>query len=204
MFSTNIHTVKNIELIKNQSVKITNIHNSRIRISPQQTHGTPGIILSQQIPLSTKNSYIFRINCKFRDFTRIFLWLADNNNELLKYQYLKNGHNICNLTDYQGEIKVGILFTRPRVSDYVVLESFTIDINKTTPIVTDKNTQQIYDCRQEIQMAAECISDLLDTSTLTGELRYYFEQSPRSKKKLDYDVSSELIQQRLMKLKNNI
>ena len=36
---------------------ITNIHNSRIRISPQQTHGTPGIILSQQIPLLKIHTY---------------------------------------------------------------------------------------------------------------------------------------------------
>ena len=185
-----------------QNVQIMNTRNSHISIAPRQTHGTPGIILSKDIPLKQSYKYDIEVTCRLNYFTKAFLWLGDIQNKLLKYFKLESGRNQIDISGcIQDQIKMGIFFSKPSVRDNLVLEKFTIDIVKKTPVIRDKNKDITYHARQEIKLSNTCVSDILDNSTRVSDGFTYFEPPKRSQEKIDYYISDQQLSERLKRLK---
>jgi len=202
MFSTNISSIKDVELIKNQKIEIIKHSEKSLQIRPLQTHGTPGILLSEKIPLNKNNLYQFDIYCKHFDQTRTFLWLGNQQHQTVNHYDLRNGKNTITLNPEkiaEELVKVGIFFKSPSIRDNLILNSLKVDVKKTTPQLTCKKNKIVYHARNFIKLSNSYISDVLDNSTHISNGFNYFEQSP-VKKRIDYYISDQQLQDKLRML----
>lgn len=190
MLSTNISQLTKMHIIKNQLIQIkgTELFNdTSIVVIPRQTTGTPGILLSHDIP---NISVTVEISCSFDYDCKPFVWVAratTHNQEMLEHYMLTNGNNTIKLPKYQSTtaLRVGIFLNQPKLSNRLIIKNIEINMNGSFN-------------RQRKEYYLNDSSDLSDLLTQKGGFSYqqYFEYKKQQKaQRIDYDITDLEIEQ---------
>lgn len=169
-----------IELIKNQNVTIKHLSGGSLAVISNQSRGTPGIVLSQSIPLQKDHKYSIMIESQARENGRVMLWLGNKtNNALVDLKYLENGTNRHCITAKENlNARVGVFFEQPREGASFVIETLIFN--------TEPHDESL-SLSDDVPTIIEC-----------------FPPSPKIKLKLDYYVSDDDIAELLDRLKPSV
>lgn len=203
MFSTNLDSIKNIKLAKYGPVEIKHIPMTySVKVCSKITGQQAGVVLSEPITVSGNTTYKITINCKIARARSATLNVTNINGQQLLSQELKNGQTTSMLL-LQGLGDQQIILSL--VTDcWFILDLFTFDINKLTPLIKNSLTGAIYHKRKYIDFNKNSadLSDVLDKYSTVSMINCYFPMPPKLHRcKIDYFVSDQDLIKKLNSLK---